>query len=237
VHGGGDAMKELLLDAIKLAPAYFGDLLQLMTTPRGFLAERALAGDSSLVRPLLFLAMSFLLSFTITLPWASGDPLLELATDAVFVFASITGYGYALFLSWRALGATAPVQRFFVLHCYVAGVLKLLQSATFLLAVGVLRVGNPAGYDTMMAATRSGDALWFTRHAEELLQLTSWRLFTAVGLLGYGVMLGWVILNWSAYRTLTGLSRGRSAMAFGLFCLGCVPVYVITATVAAALVK
>ena len=230
-------MKELVLDAIRLAPAYIGDLLQLMTTPRRFLAERALAGDSSLMQPLLFLAMSFLLSFTITLPWASGDPLLELATDGVFVFASVALYGYALYLSWRVVGATAPVQRFFVVHCYVAGVLKLLQSATFLLAVGVLRMGNQAGYDTMMTAVRSGDALWFARHAEELLRLTPWQIFAGIGLLGYGVMLGWVILNWSVYRTLTGLSRARSAMAFALFCLGCIPVYVITATAAAALVK
>jgi hypothetical protein len=50
-------------------------------------------------------------------------------------------------------------------------------------------------------------------------------------------MFGWVVLNWSAYRTLTGFSRARSAMAFALFCLGCIPVYIITATVAAAMVK
>jgi hypothetical protein len=98
-------------------------------------------------------------------------------------------------------------------------------------------VGNQAGYDTMIAATRSGAALWCARHAEELLRLASWRIFAGVGLLGYAVMFGWVVLNWSAYRTLTGFSRARSAMAFALFCLGCIPVYIITATVAAAMVK
>jgi hypothetical protein len=116
-------------------------------------------------------------------------------------------------------------------------VLKLLQSATFLVAVGVLRAGDPAGYEEMMSAIGAGDVLWFARNVDRLIELTAWQIFMAAGVLGSAVMVGWVLLNWGAYRTLAGFSRARSAAALLLFVIGAVPVFVVVTLFATALIS
>lgn len=50
-------------------------------------------------------------------------------------------------------------------------------------------------------------------------------------------MFAWVIIGWGAYRRLTGLRKLRSILAFLLFCALCLPVYVVTTVIAAALVR
>ena len=63
------------------------------------------------------------------------------------------------------------------------------------------------------------------------------QLSTVILLGGLGAMLVWVVVTWGAYRELTGMGRFRSLLAFLLFCVICVPVYILTTLIAAALIS
>ena len=45
----------------------------------------------------------------------------------------------------------------------------------------------------------------------------------------------WFVIGWGAYRELTALSRPRSALAFVVFCLLCLPILFLSAMIGSAL--
>jgi hypothetical protein len=232
-------VKDLLEKLVTLVPTYVGDFLRLTSGPKQFLTERVSSGEAKWADGFIFLAISFVLAFLMGIPLASGDadPVLDLASEGVFVLIYVMLFGYAVYLSWRVLGRVAPIQLFFVIHFYVAGVLKLILTATFLAAVGVLRVGDPALSAEMLRETSAGHMLWWTTNAPRLLASPAMQICVFVFLAGAAGMLAWTIAAWGAYRLLNGFSRVRSALAFLFFCAACVPVYAVTAVIATALVK
>jgi len=225
-------VKELLERLATLVPAYFADLIQFTAGPKRFLARRTRTWNDGLI----FLALSFLLTFVLQLPLSRTDPVLQAATEAAFVFGYVVLFGYAVLLSWRAVGGKSPIERFFAIHFYVAGVLKLILSATFMTVIGVLRMGDPSTYAEMNKAIYSGNALWFVTNADRLAQQPVWQIAAALAVTGVAAMLAWIVIIWGAYRDLNRLSRLRSAAAFVIFCAACVPVYIVASIVASALI-
>jgi len=225
-------VKELLERVITLVPAYFADLIQFTAGPKQFLSTRTPALNDGLI----FLALSFVLTFIIQLPLARTDPLLEAASDAAFVFGYVVLYGYAVLLSWRVVGGKAPIERFFAIHFYVAGVLKLIMSATFMTIMGLLRMGDPTRYEEMNKAVYAGNAMWFVTNADRLKDQPVWQVAALIAVTGMAAMLAWIVVTWGAYRDLNRLSRQRSAVAFALFCAACVPIYIVTSIIANALI-
>jgi hypothetical protein len=225
-------VKDLLERLVTLVPAYFADLIQLTTGPKRFLAQRTSRWKDGL----LFVAISFLLTFTIQLPLSGTDPLLGAASEGAFVLGYVVLFGYAVVLAWRAVGGKAPIERFFAIHFYVAGVLKLIMTVTFMTLVGVLRMGARSSYEEMNKAVYAGDMLWFVANAERLMAEPAWQLATGLAVTGVLAMLAWVVTTWGAYRDLNQASRPRSVVAFLIFCVACLPVHAITSMVANALI-
>jgi hypothetical protein len=225
-------LKELLERLVTLVPAYFADLVQFTAGPKRFLTKRTRTWNDGLT----FLAISFLLTFIVQLPLSRTDPLLDAATSAAFVLFYVVLYGYAVLLSWRAVGGTAPIERFFAIHFYVAGVLKLILSAVFMTAMGLIRMGDPSAYEEMNNAIYSGNVLWFVTNAERFAYQPVWQMAGALAVIGVLAMLAWILTIWGAYREVNRLSKTRSAVAFVIFCAACVPIYIVTSIIANALV-
>jgi hypothetical protein len=228
-------LKELLTWLARRVSEYPGDLLGLASGPKRFVAGR-LVQRERWQTGLLFFALSFLLTFAIGLPFAGTSPLRELASDAAFATAYVVLFGLATFFAWRLLGAKAPIQEFLLIHFYLAGVLKLILTATFVVAMGVLRGGDPGLYRDVAAAAASGDFLGLASHVGELFTgHPALRVAMLVVSAGHGAMLAWVVAGWGAYRALAGSSRSRSLLAFVLYCLFCLPAWAVTTLMAAAL--
>jgi len=232
------AAGDLLTWLIRLVPAYLTDLLGITSGPKEFIAHRIARQGIRWQEGFLFFVISFVLTSAMTLPFAR-HPLLELPSDLVFVSAYVLLFGYATYFAWRLVGATAKVQHFLTIHFYLAGVLKLIYTATFVVCIGVLRGGDPALYQELMNTLSSGNTVdWFLAKADTpFAERLVWRLALLVVFGGLGTMLAWVIIGWGAYRQLTGLRKLRSILAFLLFCGLCVPVYAVTTLIAIALVR
>lgn len=226
-------MKELLERLVILVPAYFADVVHFTASPKRFLAKRTSTWNGGLT----FLAISFLLTFVIQLPLSRTDPLLDVAAAAAFVLGYVVLYGYAVLLSWRAVGGKGSIERFFAIHFYVAGVLKLILSATFMIVIGVLRMGDPSSYEEMNKAVYAGNALWFVTNADRLTHQPAWQLAMVLTLIGLSAMLAWIVAIWGAYRELNRLSRSRSRIAFVIFCVACLPIWIVTSIMANALMS
>ena len=226
-------VKELLERLVTVLPAYFADLIQFTAAPKRFLATRT----ATWTQGLTFLAVSFLLTFIIQLPLTRTDPLLEAATDAAFVFTYVVLFGYAVILAWRAAGGRAPIEGFFAIHFYVAGVIKLLMSATFIIVIGVLRMADPAAYREMSEHLYAGDAMWLLANIDRLQHRPAWQVAMVLTMIGVALIGVWIVTTWGAFRQLNGLSRLRSVVAFAIFCAASVPVYIIVTLIAGALVK
>jgi hypothetical protein len=156
--------------------------------------------------------------------------------DAGFVCVYVLLYGYAAYFAWRLAGGVAPIEDFFRIHFYLSGLIKLSQTAFYIMARGLLR-SDRALSDEVMSNVYRGDLLWLTTNVARLSGYPIFQLFVLVLLCGWIATLIWLLIGWGAYRELTGLTRSRSLLAFLIFCILCVPVYILTTLISAALVS
>jgi hypothetical protein len=232
------AAHEFFNSLVGVVPEYLGDVLALTSGPKRFVADRLAKRESRWQEGFLFFAISFTLTFAVCVPFVRTDALHELISDAPFVAAYVVLFGYATFFAWRLVGATAPIQPFFLIHFYFAGVLKLMLTATFMVGMGVLRGGDPALYQQVIAAAAGGDFLGLMANAHELfVEHPAWRVTLLVCVGGYGAMFAWVVIGWGAYRKLAGVGKLRSFLAFVLYCVFCVPIYALTLALATAVTR
>ena len=231
-------MKDLLEKLIGLIPAYFDDLLPLVSGPKRFIAKRLSSDEPAMQKALIFLAVSFLIGWVLKTPFVRGDPFLELGTDGAFVLIYVMTYGGALYLAWRIAGGRAEIQKFLTIHFYYAGVLKLIETSLYLGIMGTIRAADPALFKEIYDAAYGGNlASFFIKNSERLLASPGYRLSLWVQFVGYGAMLTWIFVGWGAYRELNQLSKARSIMAGLLFFVFCFPVTALTFLIANALVK
>ena len=217
---------------------YLSDLLGLTSGPKRFLAGRLARQESRWQEGFLFFASSFVLTIAVSLPLVGANPLRELASDTGFVIGSAVLFGYAVYVAWRLVGAKAPIRQFFTVHFYLAGVLKLMMTATYVFMLGVLRAGDPALNREVMAWVADGEMLRLLSAGDRMLaESGAWRVAIFVAAAGWGAMLAWIAVAWGAYRALTGLGRLRSALAFLLFCLLCLPAFLLVSLTATALTR
>jgi hypothetical protein len=231
-------MKDLLEKLLGLIPAYFDDLLPLISGPKRFIAGRLSSDQPAMQKALIFLAVSFLISWVLKIPLSRGDPLLELGAGGAFVLIYVLAYGCALYLAWRTAGGRAEIQKFLPIYFYYAGVLKLLMTITYLGTMGTMRAADPALYKEIYDAAYGGNIVAFLmRNSGRLLASPGYRLSLWVQCMGYGAMLIWFVVGWGAYRELNQLSKIRSITAGLLFFVYCFPVAALTFLIANALVK
>jgi len=215
---------------------YAADLLDLASGPKRFLARRLATPRSTLEDALRFLALSFLVTSAMELPLARGNPVFEFLGDAAFVASYVMLYGCAVYVAWRLVGAAAPMLRFLTIHFYLSGVVKIIQTVFYVTARGLLR-SDRVLYDEVMSSAYRGDLLWFQTNLARLSEHRAMRLFLAALLGGWLATLVWLLIGWGAYREVTGLTRGRSLLAFLIFLIVCIPVYILTTLISTALVS
>jgi hypothetical protein len=229
-------MKDLADRLIRLFPAYFDDLIGLVTGPKRFLARRV-TETNSLELALRFLALSFAINYILKLPFLRGDVWLELGASVVFVFLEWFLIGTGIWLAWRILGGTASLRDTFVIWFYVAGIIHYIQSFAFLLALGTLRAMAPSIYEEMMAAVYSGQFLRLALDPNGVLQQPEVRIALALGNAGILAAVVWLLAGWGAFRSIHGRSRSTSAFAFIIAALFCLPIWLAFGLLANALVR
>ncbi|MCH9639899.1 MAG: hypothetical protein K0U40_10450 [Betaproteobacteria bacterium] len=231
-------MHLLIEKFIRLIPAYFNTLLPLLTGPKHYIFKHLSNNETEIHKAQAFLAISFLISWTLKIPLARGDPFHELGSDAIFVLIFVMAYGSALYLAWSIVGGRAEIKKFWTIHFYYSGVLKLLMTCTYLATMGTIRAADPVIYKEIYDASYDGQiATYLINNIERLFSNLGYQLSLWVQFIGYGSMLIWIIIGWGAYRELNQLSRVRSTMAGFLFFVFCIPVATLTFFIANALVK
>jgi hypothetical protein len=219
-------------------PAYFDDLLSLVSGPKRFIAERLSRDEPAIQKALIFLVVSIFISWGLQTPWIQSNPLLELITDIVFVLIYVMAYGGALYLAWYIAGGRSERQKFLTIHFYYSGVLKLMMTSVYLGTMGTLRAADPALFKAICNAAHGGSIVQFlSANSSQLLENPGFLLCLGVLYVGCGAMLTWIFAGWGAYRELNQLSKRRSIMAGLLFFAFCFPVTVVISVIANSLVR
>ena len=218
-------MSDLVNDAVKLGPAYVSDLISLVQQPKQFVARRVSADPAPIKDALIFLAISFALSWIIKISFLRSEPWLELLPDAAFVLLEVLAYGAAVSLAWRAVKGRAELQKIFVVHFYYSGVFLMLMGVWFMVLMGIMRAADPGLYADMWEAVYDGSMLTFVQERVDQISESPVAVPMASAMLfGLMALIAWVFVGWGAYRELNHLSRARSATAATIFVALSVPI-------------
>ena len=230
-------MKDLLDRSIALIPQYITDITDLISGPKRFLLQRTESDASHLADSLLFLALSFVISWLLNISFLDRDPFIEIAEDASFFVLGVMAFGAALCLAWRLVKGRAEMKILFVIHFYYAGVLWLMMALSYMAILGVLRATEVQLYEDYREAVAQGQILEFAlKNYERLNKSDAYLPVFVVGHLIVFIPLVWTISVWGAYRVANHLSKFRSGVAFMLFMLFGIPIMASVAFVANAVV-
>jgi hypothetical protein len=230
-------MKDLLDRTIALIPHYITDITDLISGPKCFLLQRTENGASHLADSLLFLALSFVISWFLDLSFLDRDPFIQIGEDLSFFAFGVMAFGAALCLAWRLVKGRAEIKVLFVIHFYYAGVLWLMMALSAMAALGVLRATDAQLYEDYREAVAQGQILHFgLNNYERLHKSNAYMPVLVVSHLVVLMPLIWTISVWGAYRVANHLSKFRSAVAFMLFMLFGIPIMASVAFVANAVV-
>ena len=208
-------MHEALERVFGHIPAYLRTLSDIVPNPKRFVQHQFSQGDRQLENALVFLGISFLIGWVAKSSFGDRS-LMDLATDAVFLFIGILAFGLVLCLVWRMVKGRAPIQRLLIVHFYYSGVLYILYSCWFLITIGVVRVGNPAFYKLLMDNIHHANMKPFTQQ-ESVTAISLSPGFLIAFLVGFLAIVTWFFVGWGAYRELNRLSKLRSALAATMF--------------------
>jgi hypothetical protein len=213
-------------DLVKLIfaqiPKYLFNFFDLVSGPKRFVRKRNVYNDQSLTEAMTFLAISFVLTLILKVPFVSADVFWwHMATLGLQALIEMALLATALRLAWTLVGGRAPFGRFFITFCYYYAVGLIGLEVFTVLAYGIAKVwdlelyallveaykgksfGNPKLQAYVVKAAGSGDF-------EKLLPLAAVNLMIW---LGVAALLAWTIAGWGAYRELTTLTKKRSVLA------------------------
>ena len=148
-------MYELLQKGIGLFPAYFRDLMAIVTGPKGFVSAR-LVQDRHIEHALTFLAISFAIGFVLSLPLLTQAPLVALGQGAAFTLVQVAGFGAAIWLAWRMVGGHGSLSQTLVISMYYAGIIELMSIVVFGAFLGTIRLSDPELFDLILLTMHNG---------------------------------------------------------------------------------
>jgi hypothetical protein len=204
-------------EASNQALTYLAKFVQLVVGPKAFLAGELENPQRAWKDATLFLLLTYCFGFLLTLPLPSKNPIMDFVVEAAFVLFTVLVFGIAVYVSWRLVGATAPLQMFLTIHFFCAGVLNLVQKTTFVALWGLMRLlSEPAWFaqlkETLFCSADLGSLHPLLAGNARVLPALFLVVFTGVAI---GIV--WVIAVWGAYRKLNNLSRARSVGAAVIF--------------------
>ena len=189
-------MEEFLKQALSHIPQFIARFVNLIIAPRAT-ETRAFAFDQyNIAGALAFFGIAMLVAQVLKAPMLpSAIPLVpHLAADAVWKMVVVLIEAVIIATVMRLIGNRFALGSLIVANCYYFGALSVL-SHLILLSGGQLINKSIAGVD----------------------------VFYLYHLFGFGLIMLWMLLAWSAYAEFSEISRGRAVLALALVCCASLP--------------
>jgi len=207
-------MKEIIEKLIAAVPAFVRQLIGLLSGPKTFIARLDFDSPDALSDALTFIAVSFGVSFLLGIPLLQEKQNKELTFG---VLAAQAALGLLLtiaitVIAWKAVGGKFDWKKFIIAICYFSGISTLVWAALELIGIGAAKMIDPPHYQQLMRGDTGVDP-------SELIHSAAFAIFAGMVCVGLVVVFTWSFCVWAAYRTMAGVSKTRSGIAFVIFAL------------------
>lgn len=202
---------------ISYLPLYLTEFLALVTGPKRFIRRKKLHEPESLNKALLFLGLSIVLIFIISLPMhpPGKDLWTYLGVYAALFLLAIVLNAACIRLAWFLVGGKAPLMPSVIIYAYYAGVLGFIYIFFFIISDGIIKVHDPDLYNQLieiaeMDRTKAENTLTdidvYSNKVVMVAFLVRWAAYIVTAV--------WFFIGWGAFRELNNLSKLRSFFAF-----------------------
>jgi len=225
-------MKDLLEKVLAHIPKYVRDLMSVLSGPKSFLRERNRGTGDELEQALIFLGMTFSLVFLIQFPllYSGREFWAAFATQLGILLLTLVLAAFALRLAWKCVGGKATAVRLLETYCYLSGGATFLLIVPLMMSLLVLKEFVP--YAFQVSTTLRDDAgrsildpdVLLKLQAELALHPQAELAYTVLHYIGLSLVAVFAVIGWGAYREINGVSKAKSALAFVLLVIFCVPV-------------
>jgi hypothetical protein len=217
-------MKEIILAVLGQIPRYFTDLLEVAMSPKRFLKTRCAGKNDPVNDAFIFLGITFIVAQFLQLPLLPNrdDLLKSLATLAALEGLVLFGTLLGLRIAWVSVRGKADLRQLFVCTAYMVGPAMFIMLGVMLPGYALFKLRDPKGFEQFMAGSFEGDT-----------GSLGYRAAVIALLLGFAAAYAWLFVAWGAYRTVNKVSKTRSAIAYIIYTLICIPLLAITVLLAA----
>jgi len=217
-------MRDSLEKIVSYLPVYIPDLVQIVSGPKQFVAERNRENKADIVKAFTFFGVSlsifFILQSGFNVP--GKDFWTNAAIHGILYLLFVVLFSAVLRLSWKIVGGKADYQRFLITSSYYMGVLLMGMATATLCFIAILRLFYPDS-NAWLAKFVADPNLRRAYNPDPRISrgiLVAFTAFLAVAISTFV----WGFVGWGAYRELNQLSRSRSCMALFLTILFSLPV-------------
>ena len=223
-----------MIEYLKLIPGYALDLIALLLGPKRFLAQGSTVTPENLTKALLFFLISSVIAIIVrTYGLESPTEFTTLLLRSALAWgASLVVTAFIIAASWAIVRRPVAVQAALLIQAYIVAIVLVVLNVSVAAEMNLLAMYRPEVYDKIRAVygAQKFDYGEVVRLAESHPLAPGDVIaggIEAIQLLSLIAIFAWLILTWGAYRHLTGASRVRSALAFVVCFVLCLPVVII----------
>ena len=208
-------MKDMIEKLLAVFPAYVRQLIGIFSGPKKYVSNLDFDAPGALQDALTFIAVSYGIAQVSNLPWLSerqnkeeffGLLAVVLALDLLLTIAIIV-------LSWKIVGGKFDLKRLTITYCYLSGVGALLGSIANWIGFGLAGLIDPVHFREMKQQASGALLLDLV----EVVKSPAFLIVVGMICVGFFGSYIWTFCVWGAYRAMAGLSKARSAIAFGVY--------------------
>ncbi len=227
-----------MLQYLKLIPGYVLDIIALLSGPKRFLAAGKAVTSENLTKALLFFLISSVIALIVQ-SYALESPTdftTKLLRSALAWGAALLVTAVVITVSWAIVRRPVAVQAVLLIQAYVVAITILILNVGTAAEVNLLAMYRPDVYDAIQANYRAQhfDYGEVGRLAEQHPLPHGDRVAAGIEVIWLFTIVAafaWMIMTWGAYRHLTGASRVRSALAFVIAVMLCMPMALVGAVI------
>jgi hypothetical protein len=217
-----------VLQYLKLVPDFAVDFVNLLASPKTFLADHNKGDANEWPKALLFFLICTAISSVLQALYVTGVPEFAILLLRSVVVWGIGGllFSVAIKAAWMIVGGRAPFASIFLTHLYVYSIFILILNLGTMAQMNLLGLFRKRQYDSAQAMVREGDLGAILRAPAPAAPDDPVSIALNIIILFTGALfIGWIVLTWGAYRKLNAASRRRSGAAFLICGLLSVPVH------------
>ncbi len=213
----------MTFDALfKLIPDYLYQFLQLISDPKKYVGSQDLDSKTALNQSSLFYFSSVFFAYVVKVPFLSdAASYWETATvTAIIYIPSAVALGLLAFFSCKVVGGKGSLTAHVAVFSYFAGVSVIIYALFSMAAKGIIKAKLPDQFDlyheymTLLFSGGKGldDAKFMTlENSQELL------ISMLVLMVGFLLIIGWLVSVWRIYRDLNAYNGLRNTLALLVF--------------------